>query len=117
MVPGSGTREAHHELEKLFTEGILLDMVLASSTILGHEVLEGQHHAVQEFIEHRRQGRSGGTSQPTNPDSWTFLLDTPEPKPCTCEEVLVCNSVQQPLLRVFLDCGSELEDRDSVERM
>jgi hypothetical protein len=41
MVLGSGTRGTHHELEKLFTEGILLEMVL-----MIHEVLKGQHHAV-----------------------------------------------------------------------
>jgi hypothetical protein len=43
--------KTHHELEKLFTESLFLNMVLTSSTILGHEVLEGQHHAVQEFAD------------------------------------------------------------------
>jgi hypothetical protein len=38
---GSGTREAHHELEKLLAKVSFLDMVFTSSVILGHEVLKG----------------------------------------------------------------------------
>jgi hypothetical protein len=120
MALGSGTRGTYHELKKLFTEIILLNMVLTSSTILSHKVLKGQHHVVQEFVEHRRRGCSGGTPQPTNPDRPSCqipLFDTPEPEPCTCEEMLVHNSVQRPLLRVFLNFGLEFEDRESRERM
>jgi hypothetical protein len=97
MVPGSGARGTHHELKKLFTKGVFLDMVFVNSMILSHEVLEGHHHAVQKFVEHSQQGCSCGMPQPTDPDGpscWTSLLNTPEPKPHTCEEVLVCNSVQ-----------------------
>jgi hypothetical protein len=120
MVLGSGTRGTHHELEKLFTEILLLDMVIMSSKILGHEILKGQHHAVQEFIENRWQGCSGGTLQPTNPDRpscQTLLFNTPEPDPCTSREMLVHNSIQQPLLRVFLNFGPEFEDRESREKV
>jgi hypothetical protein len=120
MVPGSGARGTHHKLEKLFTEGVFLNVVLTSSTILSHEVLKGQHHAVQKFIEHSRQGCSGRTPQPTNldgPSCRTSLLNTPEPEPHTREEVLVHNSVQRPLRRIVLNGVSELKGRENGERM
>jgi hypothetical protein len=41
IISGSGARETHHELEKLFAKVGFLDMVFPSSTIFGHEVLEG----------------------------------------------------------------------------
>jgi hypothetical protein len=41
IVSGSGAREAHHELKKLFAKVGFLDMVFMSSAILGHEVLKG----------------------------------------------------------------------------
>jgi hypothetical protein len=114
VVSGSATERTHHKLEQLLTKGILLHMVLACSTILSHEVLESQHHPIQELVKHWRGGSSGGVSQPTDPDrpsSQASLFNTPEPEPRTCEEVLVRNRVQRPLLRIVLDCGSELEYR------
>jgi hypothetical protein len=116
MIPGSATGGTHDKLEQLFTKGVLIHMVLVGSTILGHEVLKGQYHLIQELVKHRQRGSSGGTSQPADPDrpsSWASLFNTPEPEPHTCEEVLVCNGVQRPLLRVVLDCGSELENREN----
>jgi hypothetical protein len=88
--------ETHHKLEKLFTE-VILNMVLTSLTILGHEILEDQHHMVQEFIKDGWWGPSCGTPQPTNPDRPSCrapLFNTPEPEPCTSEEMLVRNIVQ-----------------------
>jgi hypothetical protein len=41
IVSGSGARETHYELEKLFAKVDFLDMVFPSSTIFSHEVLEG----------------------------------------------------------------------------
>jgi hypothetical protein len=41
IISGSGARDAHHELEKLLAKVGFLNMVFASSTILGHEVLKG----------------------------------------------------------------------------
>jgi hypothetical protein len=114
VVSGSATERTHHKLEQLFTKGVLLHMVLACSTILGHEVLKSQHYPLQELVKHRLGGSSGGMSQPTDPDrpsSRASLFNTLEPEPRTCEEVLVRNCVQRPLLRIVLDCGSELEDR------
>jgi hypothetical protein len=115
ITPGCATGGTHHKLEQLFTKGVLIHMVLAGSTILGHEFLESQHHPVQELIKHWRRGSSCGMSQPADPDrpsSRASLFNTPETEPHTCEEVLVCNGVQRPLLRVVLDCGSELENRE-----
>jgi hypothetical protein len=114
VASGSATERTHHKPEQLLTKDILLHMVLACSTILGHEVLESQHHVIQELVKHWRGGSSGGASQPTDPDrpsSRASLFNTPEPEPRTCEEVLVRDCVQRPLLRIVLDCGSELEDR------
>jgi hypothetical protein len=97
MVPGFTTERTHDQLEQLLAKGVLLHMILTGSTILGHEILKGQHHPIQELVKYRRRGSSCGTSQPTDPDrppGWTPLFDTPEPEPHTREEVLVRNGVQ-----------------------
>jgi hypothetical protein len=97
MVPGSTTLKTHDQLEQLLAKGILLHMILTGSTILSHEILNSQHHPIQELVDYRWGGSSCGTSQPTDPDrppGWTPLFDTPEPEPHTCEEVLVHNGVQ-----------------------
>jgi hypothetical protein len=95
MVPGSTTGRTHDQ--QLLEKGVLLHMILTGSTILGHEILKGQHHPIQELVEYQWRGNSCGMSQPADPDrppGWTPLFDTPEPEPRTCEEVLVRNGVQ-----------------------
>jgi hypothetical protein len=97
MVPGSTTIRTHDQLEQLLAKGVLLHMILMGSTILGHEVLKGQHHPIQELVEYQRRSSSCGTSQPTDPDrppGRTPLFNTPEPEARTREEVLVRNGVQ-----------------------
>jgi hypothetical protein len=90
-----------HKLEKLFAESFLLNMVVTGLTVLGHKVFEGQDHMIQKFVKNGWWGHGQRTLQPANPNGpscGTPLFNTPELEPCACEEMLMCNVVQRPLL-------------------
>jgi hypothetical protein len=72
--------------------------------------------SVQKLVEDTGHGGLHSLLKPINldgPVGWTPLLDTPKQQPGTHQEVLMCDFVQRPDLRIVCNLGPEIEDREA----